>query len=136
VLRENGCAVDRGVADAEGLQLVRQGAPCANTDSPNAIGVVQARIMHLVADTARQCGEVRGYEDTAAVGLPPCSQPHAPARPLLDHMSSSRRKYHGDVVLSSQNMLSGMESLFVSSTTVATVSGRSSEDTCRRPRPA
>ena len=43
MLRENGCAVDRGVADAEGLQLVREGAPCANADLPNAIGVVQAR---------------------------------------------------------------------------------------------
>jgi len=45
VLRENGCAVDRGVAEAEGLQLVREGAPCANADSPNAIGVVQVRII-------------------------------------------------------------------------------------------
>lgn len=75
MLRENGCAVDRGVADAEGLQLVRQGAPCANTDSPNAIGVVQARIMHLVADTARQCGEVRGYEDAAEVVCRPSLMP-------------------------------------------------------------
>ena len=52
VLRENGCAVDHGKAAAEGLQLVRKGAPCANTESPNAVGVVQARVLTVSAGRA------------------------------------------------------------------------------------
>ena len=48
MLRENGCAVDRGKAEAEGLQLVREGAPCANTDAPNRIGIVQVLGQHTI----------------------------------------------------------------------------------------
>ena len=43
VLARNGCTLDNRTAAAEGLQLVRQGFPCAQTQSPEPIGVVQVR---------------------------------------------------------------------------------------------
>ena len=43
VLERNGCTVDNETAAAEGLQLVRQGSPCAQTDRPEPIGIVQVR---------------------------------------------------------------------------------------------
>jgi hypothetical protein len=43
VLARNGCTVDNETAVAEGLQLVRQGSPCAQTRRPEPIGIVQVR---------------------------------------------------------------------------------------------
>ena len=79
VLRENGCAVDRGKADAEGLQLVRQGVPCANMDSPNAIGVVQARNRER-----NDCSVVRWREGSCGVCRVFSLMPHY--RPELDRL--------------------------------------------------
>ena len=41
VLARNGCTVDNQTAATEGLQLVRQGHPCAQTRRPELIGIVQ-----------------------------------------------------------------------------------------------
>ena len=58
------CSVDKDTAGPEGLQLVRQGRPCEQMQTPEPIGIVQVRPARVPADNL---GTIRRPEAASAV---------------------------------------------------------------------